>query len=117
MLVPSKHWGPQIKELCSLILDATIQDPDKYQVGLTKIFFRAGMLAHLENMRQNRMSGAAIMIQKNLKAKYYRRKYLEAREAIVTFQSLSRAYTTRKKAQELRTVKAATTIQSLFQSV
>ncbi|CAJ2507778.1 Uu.00g089640.m01.CDS01 [Anthostomella pinea] len=119
LLVPSTTWQTEIRQLVKDILGQALGSltgtgNDTYQLGLTKIFFRAGMLAHLENLRQIRMSEAAIMIQKNLKAKYYRRRYLDAREAIVSFQSLSRAYMTRVKAQELRTVKAATTIQRVW---
>ncbi|KAI1339010.1 putative myosin MYO2 [Xylariaceae sp. FL0016] len=119
LLVPSTQWQTEIRQLVKDILghalgSLTGSKSDNYQLGLTKIFFRAGMLAHLENMRQQRMSEAAIMIQKNLKAKYYRRKYLEARDAIVFFQSMARAHMTRVKAQELRTVKAATTIQRVW---
>lgn len=45
MLVPSADWQPMIQHmelrpLCSLILERTINDPDKYQSGLTKIFFQ-----------------------------------------------------------------------------
>ncbi|OTB05790.1 hypothetical protein M426DRAFT_56375 [Hypoxylon sp. CI-4A] len=119
LLIPSSQWQTEIRQLVKEILGLALGSltgtgTDSYQLGLTKVFFRAGMLAHLENLRQNRMSEAAIMIQKNLKAKYYRRKYLEAREGIVAFQSLARASATRVKAQELRTVKAATTIQRVW---
>ncbi len=119
LLVPSSQWQTEIRQLVKDILaqalgSTTGTGKDNYQLGLTKIFFRAGMLAHLENLRQTRMSEAAILIQKNLKAKYYRRKYLEARESIVGLQSLFRAYATRQKAQELRTTKAATTIQRVW---
>ncbi|KAI1765564.1 putative myosin MYO2 [Hypoxylon sp. FL1150] len=119
LLIPSTRWQTEIRQLVKEILaqalgSLTGTGTDSYQLGNTKIFFRAGMLAHLENLRQSRMSEAAIMIQKNLKAKYYRRKYLEAREAIVSIQSLARAYATRVKAQELRTVRAATTIQRVW---
>ncbi|KAI1462207.1 putative myosin MYO2 [Annulohypoxylon moriforme] len=119
LLIPSSRWQTEIRQLVKEILGQALGSltgtgTDSYQLGLTKVFFRAGMLAHLENLRQNRMSEAAILIQKNLKAKYYRRKYLEAREAIISFQSLARARTIRVKAQELRTVKAATTIQRVW---
>ncbi|KAI1437262.1 putative myosin MYO2 [Xylaria sp. CBS 124048] len=119
LLIPSSRWQTEIRQLVKEILaqalgSLTGTGSDTYQLGLTKIFFRAGMLAHLENLRQSRMSEAAILIQKNLKAKYYRRKYLEAREAIVTFQTLARAHFTRVKAQELRTIKAAITIQRVW---
>lgn len=119
MLVPSKQWTAEIRQMASAILatalgQSTGEKQDKYQLGLTKIFFRAGMLAFLENLRTNRLNNCAIMIQKNLKAKYYRRRYLEAREAIVFFQATTRAYLARKQAQELRTVRAATTIQRVW---
>lgn len=119
LLVPSTKWQTEIRQLVKEILaqalgSLTGTGSDNYQLGITKVFFRAGMLAHLENLRHNRLSEAAILIQKNLKAKYYRRKYLEAREAIVAFQTLARAHATRTKAQELRTIKAATTIQRVW---
>lgn len=47
-LVPFNQWDPQqrpdVHELASLILDKTISDPTMYQVGKTKIFFRAGQV-------------------------------------------------------------------------
>ncbi|RFU33909.1 hypothetical protein B7463_g2466, partial [Scytalidium lignicola] len=119
MLVPSASWTSEIREMADAILRKALgasegKGLDKYQLGLTKIFFRAGMLAFLENLRTNRLNECAIMIQKNLKAKYYRRKYLEARNAILTFQSLTRGHLARKQAQESRKVKAATTIQRVW---
>jgi myosin-5 len=54
------------------------------------------------------------LIQKNLKKKYYRRKYLEAREAILKSQAFARGHLARKKANELRVIKAATTIQRVW---
>ncbi|KAL2753928.1 hypothetical protein ACRALDRAFT_1062893 [Sodiomyces alcalophilus JCM 7366] len=119
MLVPSDQWTSEIREMANAILTKALgtssaEGLDKYQLGLTKIFFRAGMLAFLENLRTNRLNDCAIMIQKNLRAKYYRRRYLEARHATIIFQSATRAYLARKVAQELRTVKAATTIQRVW---
>lgn len=119
MLVPSEQWTSEIREMANAILTKALgtssaKGMDKYQLGLTKIFFRAGMLAFLENLRTNRLNESAIMIQKNLRAKYYRRRYLEARHAIIIFQSATRAYLARKAAQELRTIKAATTIQRVW---
>ncbi|KAK8004396.1 hypothetical protein PG989_004115 [Apiospora arundinis] len=119
MLVPSTQWTAEIRQMANSILtkalgQSTGDGQDKYQLGLTKIFFRAGMLAFMENLRTERLNSCAIMIQKNLKAMYYRSKYLEARSAIIRFQALTRAYITRRKAQELRTVKAATSIQRVW---
>ncbi|KAH8664322.1 P-loop containing nucleoside triphosphate hydrolase protein [Xylariales sp. PMI_506] len=119
MLVPSSQWTAEIRQMANAILSkalgqSTGKGEDKYQLGLTKIFFRAGMLAFMENLRTERLNAAAIMIQKNLKAKYYRNRYLEARAAIIQVQSAARAYMMRKRAQELRTIKAATTIQRVW---
>ena len=119
MLTPSSLWTSEIRDMANKILVKALgtsngKGLDKYQLGLTKIFFRAGMLAFLENLRTTRLNDAATMIQKNLKAKYYRRKYLEARTAILLFQSLTRAHITRKHAQETRKIRAATTIQRVW---
>lgn len=119
MLVQSTGWTSEIRSMADAILSKALgtsseKGMDKYQLGLTKIFFRAGMLAFLENLRTNRLNACAIMIQKNLKAKYYRRRFLEAREAIVLSQSAARAFIARKQAQELRTIRAATSIQRIW---
>ncbi|KAK0626681.1 putative myosin MYO2 [Immersiella caudata] len=119
MLVPSAQWTSEIRQMATAILtkalgSGTGKGLDKYQMGLTKIFFRAGMLAFLENLRTNRLNECAILIQKNLKAKYYRKKYLQARNSIIQVQALARAYQARKQARELRTLKAAITIQRVW---
>ena len=119
MLVPSPSWTSEIKEMVRIILSkalgqSTEKGKDKYQLGLTKIFFRAGMLAFLENLRTNRLNECAVMIQKNLKAKYYRRKYLEARQSIIDLQALTRAFVARQRAEEMRQVRAAMMIQTLW---
>jgi myosin-5 len=119
MLVPSSQWTPEIRGMADAILSRALgaakkDGSDKYQLGLTKIFFRAGMLAFLEDKRTARLNEAAIMIQKNLRAKYYRRKYLEARQAIIDVQSLARAHFARSRAETARQYKAATNIQRIW---
>ncbi|KAH8174246.1 myosin head (motor domain) domain-containing protein [Sarocladium implicatum] len=119
MLTHSSQWTSEIRDMANAILSKALgtsseRGLDKYQLGLTKIFFRAGMLAFLENLRTSRLDACAIMIQKNLKARYYRRQYLDARESIIQSQALVRGYMARRQAQELRTIKAATTIQRVW---
>ncbi|ODM23579.1 hypothetical protein SI65_01168 [Aspergillus cristatus] len=119
MLCHSSQWTSEIKEMCHAILqkalgDGTQQKQDKYQLGLTKIFFRAGMLAFLENLRTSRLNECAIMIQKNLRCKYYRRRYLHARDSILTTQALIRGFLARQRANEVRQDQAATTIQRVW---
>ena len=119
MLIPSTQWTTEIRDMGNAILrkalgEAKNDGTDKYQLGLTKIFFRAGMLAFLENLRTNRLNQAAIMIQKNLRAKYWRRRYLEALESIKAFQGLARGVMARQRAEEARRQRGATTIQRVW---
>lgn len=119
MLCHSSKWSSEIKDMCHAILEKALGDgknqkQGKYQLGLTKIFFRAGMLAFLENLRTSRLNECAIMIQKNLRAKYYRRRYLYARDSILTTQALIRGYLARQHAEKVRQSKAATTIQRVW---
>lgn len=123
MLIPSDYWKQgTVRDVGLRILQSTIPEDghpkegrrdgkDKYQLGMSKIFFRAGMLAFLENLRTSRLNACAIMIQKNLRRNYYRRKYLEARSAILSCQSYARGFLARKEAERLRSIYAATTIQ------
>ncbi|KAI9677563.1 MAG: Myosin type-2 heavy chain 1 [Caeruleum heppii] len=119
MLVPSSAWTSEIRKMADSILkkafaNGNSKGVDKYQLGLTKIFFRAGMLAYLENLRTSKLNECAVMIQKNLKCKYYRRKYLEARASIIALQSWTRGYVARQRAEEVRRIKAATDIQRVW---
>ncbi|EMC97157.1 hypothetical protein BAUCODRAFT_32899 [Baudoinia panamericana UAMH 10762] len=119
MLIPSTQWTTEIRDMANAILRKVLGESkqdgtDKYQLGLTKIFFRAGMLAFMENMRTERLNSAAILIQKNLRAKYYRRRYLEAVSSIRAFQSFVRAMLARGRAQEAKRQKSATTIQRVW---
>lgn len=65
-------------------------------------------------MRTSRLNECAILIQKNLRKKYYRRKYLEARASILNVQAWAKGYLARKEAQEMRSVRAVTTIQRFW---
>jgi myosin-5 len=44
-----------------------LKEEDKYQIGLTKIFFRAGMLAVLEGLRTARLNQLVTVVQKNVR--------------------------------------------------
>jgi myosin V len=72
------------------------------------------MLAFLKNFRTTRFNHCATVIQKNLKTTYYRRKYLETRNAILVIQSLTRRHLAWKHAQETLNLKATTAIQRIW---
>ncbi|KAI7849698.1 P-loop containing nucleoside triphosphate hydrolase protein [Circinella umbellata] len=117
-LVPSKHWdskaNPDMSQLCSLILDISIKDKDKYQVGTTKIFFRAGQLAYLEKLRADRYNECAVLLQKNIRRHIYRTRYVRMRSLAITLQCVARRKVAQAKLQSFREHKAAVTIQSCW---
>ncbi|TIC24772.1 clathrin heavy chain [Wallemia mellicola] len=86
-LVGSEHWLGDMKELCLQILQVNISDEDKYQIGLSKIFFRAGMLAYLEKLRADRLNTLVTLIQKNILRYLHVKHYKKLREATVSIQT------------------------------
>lgn len=117
MLVNSSEWAPMIQNLelqplCNLILERTINDPDKYQSGLTKIFFRAGMLAALESLRSERLNALVTIVQKNMRRKMAVKKYQELRKATIKIQTWWRGIMARKFVEGVRRTVAATRLQT-----
>jgi myosin-5 len=102
--------------ICDLILNRTVEKDDKYQLGLTKIFFKAGMLAHLEKLRTDKLNASATLVQKNIRGVYYRRKYVEIRDSIMKLQSLIIGYNARARVQQQIEFDSATTIQTLVRA-
>ncbi|ODV83782.1 hypothetical protein CANARDRAFT_202443 [[Candida] arabinofermentans NRRL YB-2248] len=100
-------------ELTREILKETINDDHKYQLGKTKIFFKAGILALLEKMRLNTIRNSAIVIQKNLRAHYGRKQYLKTREALIKCQALMRGFLVRDRLRKQLEERSAIKIQSV----
>ncbi|CCH61296.1 hypothetical protein TBLA_0E02420 [Henningerozyma blattae CBS 6284] len=103
-----------IIDLCKKILHETVKDSQKYQIGNTKIFFKAGMLAYLEKLRSDKMHQSSVLIQKNIRAKHYRKKYLATITSIKLLQSAVNGVVVRKRVDHKLKTRAATTIQSLY---
>lgn len=117
-LVSSDYWDPKanpdVRKLCQAILDACIEGTDKYQVGQTKIFFRAGQLAYLEKQRSDRFDACAIVLQKNIRRFVYRRRYIRICDIALRLQCIARKYVAQKELFRLQQEKAATIIQKNF---
>lgn len=111
MLTKSENWGPDLKGLCSLILTASIKDEDKYQVGLSKIFFRAGMLAFMEKVRTDRLNYLVTLMQKNALRNHHQARYQRLRTATVGIQATWRRVLARREAERRRQEGAALQIQ------
>ncbi|KAI5481722.1 class V myosin [Pseudohyphozyma bogoriensis] len=110
-LVKSDQWGPDIRTLCTRILEQNIKDADKFQIGLTKIFFRAGLLAQFEHLRTQRLNDLTTLIQKNFRRHMAVKKYRDIRKAAIGIQTVWRATLAKRAAEALRKEKAALLIQ------
>jgi len=114
MLVNSEHWGFDTQKMCSAILEATIKEADKYQVGLTKIFFRAGLLAYMEKLRTDKLNAYATLIQKNMRRFVARKKYMRIRDAAIKLQCFARKVHAQKEARSLRQERSAVLLQTFL---
>ncbi|GAA5810824.1 hypothetical protein MFLAVUS_004251 [Mucor flavus] len=103
--------NPDTKTICSEILNTNIKDTDKYQVGLTKIFFRAGQLAYMEKLRSDRLSQCAILIQKNIRRYLARVRYVRVQKMALMLQAVARQKTAKRQMELLRRERAAIVIQ------
>ncbi|XP_056112682.1 unconventional myosin-Va isoform X3 [Rhinichthys klamathensis goyatoka] len=99
------------KMTCKNVLEKLVQDPDKYQFGKTKIFFRAGQVAYLEKLRADKLRAACIRIQKTIRCWLARKKYLRMKHAATTIQRYVRGHQARCLAKFLRRTRAAIIIQ------
>ena len=113
MLVSSKEWSTNadVKTLCSAILARTLNDEDKYQIGLTKIFFRAGMLAFLEALRTNRLNELVTLVQKNVRRRIAYKHYQDLRKKTIRIQAWWRGILAKRFVEDLRRQIAAIRIQ------
>ncbi|XP_038605941.1 unconventional myosin-Vc isoform X1 [Tachyglossus aculeatus] len=95
------------KEVCKMVLHRLIQDPNQYQFGKTKIFFRAGQVAYLEKLRLDKLRQGSVVIQKHIRGWLQRRKFLRLRQAATLIQQYVRGQRTVRKAITARALKEA----------
>lgn len=78
------------------VFDSPSQEPDMFQFGKTKIFFRAGQVAYLEKLRADKFRAACIKIQKTVRGWLQRVRYRKIHKAAVTLQRYGRGYLARR---------------------
>ncbi|GAV07913.1 hypothetical protein RvY_17692-2 [Ramazzottius varieornatus] len=72
------------------ILDHIQLDPAEWRMGNTKVFFKAGILGHLEELRDDRLSGILAMLQAHIRAYLNQLTYKKLREQRVALVVLQR---------------------------
>jgi myosin-5 len=112
LLLPSterKSRTPQ--ETAVQLLKAVIKDEDKYQVGLSKVFLRAGQVAFIEKLRAETLRNAVVMIQKHVRGFRQRQKYAAMRTATIKIQACVRGKLARNLFKFKKSTRAAIILQ------
>ncbi|XP_051956180.1 unconventional myosin-Vb-like [Xyrauchen texanus] len=105
------------KQVCKNLLETLIKDPDKFQFGKTKIFFRAGQVAYLEKLRADKFRYACIKIQKTVRGWLQRNRYRKICKSAITLQRYGRGYLARRYAEMLRLTRATLICQKQYRMV
>ncbi|XP_050924994.1 unconventional myosin-Vb [Lates calcarifer] len=116
------------KLVCKNLLETLIKEPDMFQFGKTKIFFRAGQVAYLEKLRTDKFRAACIKIQTTVRGWLQRVRYRKIRKSAITLQRYGRGYLARSvlttcrccrpgTAEYLRLTRAALICQKQYRMV
>lgn len=108
--------GTTALDISQRLLDHFGVDPGLYQIGRTKLFFRAGVLGQLED-RANRIMRSVLHIQSTWRMVACRRYFAKAQAAAIFMQSSWRARLARLQYQELKRQHcAAIAVQSAYRT-
>lgn len=88
-----QEWVVQLA--CTIIVHNWINDEDKYRFGNTQIFFRAGQVAYLEQIRSETRKKYIIIVQSMVRRFIYRNRYQRLRKSILGIQRYARGYLAR----------------------
>jgi len=102
----SKLDKNDMKLSCRNIVMKWIQDEDKYRFGNTQIFFRAGQVAFLEQVRANLRKKYITIVQSVVRRFVYRRQFLRIQKVINGIQKHARGYLARERTQKMREARA-----------
>ncbi|XP_074834028.1 unconventional myosin-Va-like [Carettochelys insculpta] len=117
LLRPEELSGSKEKQTCQLVLQRLLKDRSKYQCGRGKVFFQAGQVAFLEELRSRRLKAACVLVQTNIRGWLGRRRFLHVRATAICLQRYTRGFLARRLARRLRRTSAALTIQKNYRMV
>lgn len=96
-----------LKQSCRNIVNKWITDEDKYRFGNSQIFFRAGQVAYLEQIRANLRKKYITIIQSAVRRFTCRKRFLRLQTTALGIQRYARGFLARQKAQIIREQRAA----------
>ncbi|XP_068992448.1 myosin heavy chain, muscle isoform X14 [Neodiprion pinetum] len=78
------------KKAAQIILENINLEPDQYRLGLTKVFFRAGVLGQMEELRDERLSKIVSWMQAFVRGYLTRKDYKKLQEQRLALQVVQR---------------------------
>lgn len=78
------------KKACAKMIEALELDPNLYRIGQSKIFFRAGVLAHLEEERDLKLTDLIIQFQAKARGCLARRMFEKRRQQLSAIRVIQR---------------------------
>ncbi|XP_014282750.1 myosin heavy chain, muscle isoform X1 [Halyomorpha halys] len=78
------------KAMAGVILESTGLDPDMYRLGHTKVFFRAGVLGQMEELRDERLSRIISWMQSYIRGYLCRKEFKKLQEQRLALQIVQR---------------------------
>merc|ERR1719288_188619 len=78
------------KKACEKMINALELDPNLFRIGQSKIFFRAGVLAHLEEERDLRITDLVVKFQAYCRGLLARRNYIKRTQQLNAIRILQR---------------------------
>ncbi|XP_032677949.1 myosin heavy chain, muscle isoform X25 [Odontomachus brunneus] len=78
------------KQAAAAVLESTGLDPDMYRLGHTKVFFRAGVLGQMEELRDERLSKIVSWMQAYIRGYLTRKDYQKLQEQRLALQVVQR---------------------------
>lgn len=100
-----------VKATCAGIVRNCIQDEEKYRFGNSQIFFRAGQVAYLEQLRTDTRRAHIVAVQALVRRFLCQRRYQRLRRTVLGLQQYSRGLLARQRVRAVREQQAAITIQ------
>ncbi|KAE9027858.1 Unconventional myosin-Va [Phytophthora rubi] len=88
-----QHWNTDVpvKKRCeTLMKKMELSSPEQYQIGLSRIYFRYGILEQMEDKKAERLDLQARHLQHYMRGFSCRLRYLRKLQAIVKLQSVAR---------------------------